>query len=266
MQGDSLALDLIYRKYYISYRLQNLAKSLINNSLFLTDSSINLHVLFFTSCKTIIFSNGELVTVSVFREGFGIISRQVFGIHPTTNKLLVPIDLCILSNNNTSPNFGLDVLDTKVLDVNTSREVGTIKNFSVPPEGNINPVVELNTDGIDLLISFPDDIFKKIIFPTITIRAGNLVTLNENTSVKGNILPLISAGQSLINTFPFYSTNSGFTFKAFKIKFNQGLRPKDIGSPIIMEDGSTLGMLVSLDKDDTSIAFISPSSLLQVSS
>ena len=188
--------------------------------------------------------------------------RTVFGIHPTTNKLLVPIDLFILVNGNANPNFDLDVLDTEVLDVNTSKPVGKIKNFSVPPVGNIDPILELNTDGIDLLPYFPNDI-KKIILPTTTIRTGNLVTLNGNISFQGNILPPTIAGQSLINTFPFYSINSGRHFSAFRIKFNQDLQLEHIGSSIIMADGSILGMLVSLDNEDTSIAFVYPSSSLQ---
>ena len=165
MQGDSFALDLIYRDYHVNYRLQNLAKPLINNSLFLTDSSINLRVISFINCKTTIFSNEELVPVRVFRAISDTApqspEREVFGIHPTTNKLLVPIDLCILINSNTSPDFSLNILNAEVLDANNAISVGKIKNFSVPPVGNIDPIVELNTDGIDLSSYFPNDIKKK---------------------------------------------------------------------------------------------------------
>ena len=94
-----------------------------------------------------------------------------------------------------------------------------------------------------------------------TIGAGNLVTLNGDISIQGNILPPTVAGQSLINTVPFYSIGSGFNFSAFRVQFDQELQLADIGSPIIVADGSMLGMLVSFD-NNIKVAFVFPSSLV----
>lgn len=174
--------------------------------------------------------------------------RQVFGIHPNTNKILVPIDLCVLIGSSANPNFNLDVEGKNILDGNTSIPVGIIENFIVPPTGNINPIVTLKPDPPI------DDEIKKIIVPS-NVQAGDVVTLNGDMLFRGKILPSLLGNLSLIDTVPF-SLDIALNVLAFKVEFNRMLQLEDIGSPIIMADGSTLGMLLT----DGQKVFVYPSS------
>ena len=175
--------------------------------------------------------------------------RQVFGIHPNTNKILVPIDLCVLIGSNPIPDFDLNVEGKSILKSNNSAPVGTIENFIVSPTGNINPIVTLKPD------SSIDGEIKKIIVPS-NVKAGDIVTLRD-TLVKGTILPPLPGNTSIINTFPF-PLDMAINVSAFRVKFNGMLQLEDIGSPIIMVDGSTLGMLLT----DGQEVFVYPSSLI----
>jgi hypothetical protein len=201
--------------------------------------------------------------VRVFRQAFQQSSttipqspdRQVFGIHPTTNKILVPIDLCVLIDSNPTPDFNLDVGQAKnILNSDTSAPVGKIVNF-ILQVGNINPIVTLEPDPSDPSDPSSNDGIEKIIVPS-NVKAGDVVTLRD-TLVKGTILPPLPGNTSLINTFPF-PLDMAINVSAFRVKFNGMLQLKDIGSPIIMVDGSTLGMLLT----DGQEVFVYPSSLM----
>lgn len=190
--------------------------------------------------------------MEVYRESFSTIRqsppRQVFGIHPTNGKILVSIDLCILVFGDPTPNFGLSVVGKNILDTSTSALVGTVKSFSVPPAGNINPIVTLNPDR-DI-----DPSIKKIIVPS-AVAAGDTVTLAGDPSFTGNVLASSSSSTSLIDTFPF-PLDPGRNVLAFKVKFSTALGLEDIGSPIVRADGTTLGMLLTAGKT----VFVYPSS------
>jgi hypothetical protein len=211
------------------------------------------------NCKRKIFNiNGEVVRMEVFRESFidgsnTILQsppRQVFGIHPTNGKILVPIDLCILVLGNPTPKFDFNVNGRDVLDAPTSALVGTVENFSVPPAGNINPIVTLDPDiPIDRRI-------KKIITPS-TVKAGDVVTLDGDSSFTGNVLAPVSDGL-IIGTFPF-PLNPSLTILAFRVAFSKTLRSEDIGSPIVMADKKILGMLLTAGNAGQTV-FVYPSS------
>jgi hypothetical protein len=187
----------------------------------------------------------------VYRPSFDLTfqspTRRVFGIHPTQNKILVHIDLCTLINDNTQPNFDLLVDGKDILNSDTSAAVGKIESFSIPPTGNINPTVTLKPD---LPI---DSSIKKITIPT-TISVGDIVKVKGFT---GKILPSLQGNTSLIDTFP-YPLDFSKTISAYRIEFIETLQLEDIGSPIIMGNGSTLGMLLT----NGLTVFVFPSSLI----
>jgi hypothetical protein len=175
-------------------------------------------------------------------------TRQVFGIHPTNGKILVPIDLCILVSGDPTPKFNLNVDGKNILNSSNSDLVGTVENFSIPPEGNINPIVTLDPD-----IPINSRI-KKIIAPS-TVKAGDIVTLDGDSSFTGRILPPLPSSTTLIDEFPF-SLDPSFTISAFRVAFSKSLVETDIGSPIVMSNGKILGMLLTTGNT----AFVFPSS------
>jgi hypothetical protein len=197
--------------------------------------------------------------MEVFRESFPETlqspPRQIFGIHPTKNKILVPIDLCILETGSSSPNFDIDANGKNILRTMGGQKVGSIQDFSIPPEGDIYPIVTIQPYiDLDPNQSFDLTGIKKIIAPNL-VQAGDIVTIEGNS---GKVLPSLNGNANSIDTFPF-PQDSGINISAFRVQFNNSLFLDDIGSPIIMSDGSTLGMLLTGGKT----VFVYPSSLIE---
>jgi hypothetical protein len=204
--------------------------------------------------------------MEVFRETWhGILrspDREVFGGHPNSGKILVPIDLCILDlGNNENPDYSFPVklTNAEIKESNNSAPIGKVEIVSTPnPAQDVYPIVTLNT--VDLQ-EFPK------IDPQLpgTLQAGDKIFFRsglDNQVREGQILPStngISSGLGLIEQLPF-PIDIALTIQAYRVQFNNPLGPKFQGSRIIMKaTNKTLGMLLGFDSN-TLLVF--PASLI----
>jgi hypothetical protein len=162
--------------------------------------------------------------------------RQAFGIHSITKKVLVPIDLCVLTDTSTQPDFALQSQGDKILEASTSLLIGTVPSILFPsPANDINPVIALDNSISSSNIA---------VVRSTTIQVGSNVVLNLTTSTSINGIITGSVQQK---PFP---TDISFTIQAFKVKLNSPIGSNFIGAPLLLATTrETVGMILTAGKD-----------------
>jgi hypothetical protein len=173
--------------------------------------------------------------MDIFRDGeIPSPVRQAFGLHPTTNEVLVPIDLCLLNFNSSIPNFNLiDPNDPKtaignsVLESTTGILLGKIPNIFI--SSTIEPIIALDSSSPNGLVAIN----------SVRGNVGDKVQLNAADSViQGSIsMPISNL------SFP---GNPGLNVRAYLVDLSFSVGPRFIGSPIVLAGSNqTIGMLLS---------------------
>jgi hypothetical protein len=181
--------------------------------------------------------------MDIFRNtisGFGISpTRRVFGLHPNTGKILVPIDICMLTSVGLDNNLPVNVIGADVLTSPAPSLLGKIALFDLPIFGiDVNPFVELDNSSANIKTINSVDIN--------TIQVGDLVSI-EGTTVSGKIFSSISgvtSGFGLLRKKPF-PIDMGLTIQGIEIDLDTPLGDGFQGSPVIMKNNNqVLGMLL----------------------
>jgi hypothetical protein len=175
--------------------------------------------------------------------------RTIFGSHPTTGNILVPIDICLLVFGSTFPDYTFldDMNDASVLTNPGFSLIGNILSFEPIILGSdIQPIVELDRSDpaiskinpIDIAsVKAKDEIFLKL--PSGTIIPGE-IQFPDNGATKGF---------SLIQRQPF-PMDIGQTVQAIKVEFVVPIGDSLQGSPVFMKSSNEiLGMLLGIGNE-----------------
>jgi hypothetical protein len=176
--------------------------------------------------------------MQIFRDSYAGIDksplRRVFGLHPITNKIIVPIDLCTYKLDNAGGQIGPDPTLVAFLTGAEIRDsggvsIGKVEFVDTPsPAGNVNPFVTLNSSSTNI------PVISQITPPSISVN--DLVKISD-TTVSGKISVLLQ-----LLSFPH---NASLKIQAFTVQLDTPIGSSFQGSPIIMTtNGKTIGMLL----------------------
>lgn len=171
-------------------------------------------------------------------------NRRVFGLDPSTGRILVPIDICLLTLGSSSPDFTIPAssINVKVLTSPIPSLLGKIDSVDTPVPGiDVNPIVTLDSSSTTI------DTIDSININTISSAENIYVKLSGGTAVFGKILTAISgvssgAGLCEQQIFPM---STSLRIQAIRVQFSIPLGSGFQGSPIFMQGSNkVLGMLI----------------------
>jgi hypothetical protein len=195
--------------------------------------------------------------MNIFREKITVSNRNIskspdrtiFGGHPITGNILVPIDVCLLVFGSTSPDYTFldDMNNASILTNPGFSLLGKVLSFEPIILGSdIQPIVELDRsspaiskiNSIDIgSIKAKDEIFLRL--PSGTIIPGE-IQVPDNGATNGF---------SLIQRQPF-PMDIGQTVQAIKVEFVMPVGDILQGSPIFMKSNNKiLGMLLGIGNE-----------------
>jgi hypothetical protein len=180
--------------------------------------------------------------------------RRVFGRDPNTNKILVPIDVCLLALQSGSPVLDINLPSISsgadILESPRNNRIGKVALVSTPSFGSsVDPIVTLDSSSTDLS-SVPIPVIDSV--DITKIKAGDqvLIRLEDNTIVSGKIVASIvglNSGSDLLQDQVFPLLGAGFTVQAIRVDFSQPVGESLQGLPIFMAaSNKVLGMLMGV--------------------
>lgn len=202
------------------------------------------------------YTSGDF-SMDIFRDAFNngvsVIQRspdrKVFGLHPSSGKVLVPIDICLLTLGSDTPDYTLPLqsINADVLSSPLVSLIGKVQFVDTPNSAiDVNPIVTL--DSTSSSISTIDSVNIN------TIAAGDSVyiKIDSSTTVSGKILQSMTgatSGQQLLES-QIFPMDFGLRIQAIRVSFSIALGSDLQGSPIFKtSNNKVLGMLVGSGQD-----------------
>jgi hypothetical protein len=174
-------------------------------------------------------------------------SRQVFGLHPITKKILVPIDVCLYTINSNTPDFSLPALSVttgvKIVGSPSPTLLGKVVSA-------FNPNVAVDVDPIVTLDSTLSSIPVINSVNINTVKGGDKIFIRrDNGNMTSGIITGSAIGSGLIQTqiFPTLDFNLSLRVQAIEVTFSSSLGENLQGIPILMQSNQeVLGMLLGV--------------------
>jgi hypothetical protein len=188
-----------------------------------------------------------------FNNGISVVQkspdRKVFGLHPSSGKVLVPIDICLLTLGSNIPDYTLPLqsINTNVLSSPLVSLIGRIQFVDTPSSViDVNPIVTLDSTSSSI------SIIDSVNINTITAGDNVHIKIDSTTVVSGKILQSMTgatSGQQLLES-QIFPMDFGLRIQAIRVNFSIALGPDLQGSPIFKTStNKVLGMLVGSGRD-----------------